>query len=149
MRKSHTVIGVDYGLARIGLATGDALIKIASPLTTLRTRSVARQHALMQAILCTWQPHTVVVGYPCSNPPNGLVCEQFARAMMPYFHGHQLLLIDESFSSYEAEQSIQPQRRIDRNHKSLIDQRAAQIILQSFFEDPVHSTVKTLLYKPG
>ena len=71
-------LGFDYGLKRIGVATGQTLTKTASPLTTIQARNGAPDWTVIQKLLEEWSPNVVVIGLPLNA--DGTISEMAKRA---------------------------------------------------------------------
>ena len=61
-----TVLGFDFGLKRIGVASGEHMLGIAHPLTTLNAESNDDRFNLIADLIKEWKPSTLVVGLPFS-----------------------------------------------------------------------------------
>jgi|TARA_B110000305_G_scaffold40892_2_gene42477 putative Holliday junction resolvase len=57
-------LGFDYGLTRIGVATGQTVTQTASPLTTLRAKDGIPDWQELECLLKEWTPDVIVVGLP-------------------------------------------------------------------------------------
>lgn len=57
-------LGIDYGLAYLGLAIGDDESRVAVPLDTIRETDLARQVATIEQIVADEEIESVVVGNP-------------------------------------------------------------------------------------
>ncbi|MEL0223918.1 MAG: Holliday junction resolvase RuvX, partial [Gammaproteobacteria bacterium] len=71
-------IGFDYGLARIGVATGQTLTQTASPLTALPAKDGTPQWEEIEKLLAEWKPDVVVVGLPLHE--DGTMSDMAERA---------------------------------------------------------------------
>jgi putative pre-16S rRNA nuclease len=138
-----TLLGFDFGLARIGVAVGELETGQATPLTTLAEESNDRRFAAIARLIAEWRPVGLVVGIPRSleGEAHALTarCERFAHQL----HGRYGLPVgraDERLTSAEADERLREagQRRwLDR--KASVDALAAQIILQSFLDAHCHA----------
>jgi putative Holliday junction resolvase len=132
-----TVLGFDFGLKRIGVASGEHMLGIAHPLTTLNAESNEDRFKLIEALIHEWKPSTLVVGLPLSLTGEAhevtALCLKFARRMDGRF-GLPIVMIDERLSSAEASQSLKEIGIGGRKQKPMLDQIAAQLILQSYFD---------------
>ena len=72
-----TFLAFDFGLKRVGVATGTGLIRQGQALRTLNVQGDARFVAI-QALLREWQPQALVVGVPFH--PDGAAHENTERA---------------------------------------------------------------------
>lgn len=99
-----TFLAFDFGLKRVGVATGNSLTGTARPLKTLAAEGDAR-FAAIAALLAEWQPDALVVGIPYhpdgAPHDNTRRAQRFARQL----HGRFLLPVhevDERYSTTEA-----------------------------------------------
>lgn len=138
-----TVLGFDFGLKRIGVASGEHMLGIAHPLTTLNVESNEDRFKLIEELIKEWSPSTLVVGLPLSLDGEEhevtALCHKFARRMDGRF-GLPIVMIDERLSSAEASQSLKELGIAGRKQKPMLDQIAAQLILQSYFDTITHET---------
>ena len=138
-----TVLGFDFGLKRIGVASGEHMLGIAHPLTTLNVESNEDRFKLIEELIKEWNPSTLVVGLPLSLDGEEhevtALCQKFARRMDGRF-GLPIVMIDERLSSAEASQSLKELGIAGRKQKPMLDQIAAQLILQSYFDTITHET---------
>jgi putative holliday junction resolvase len=100
----QTFLAFDYGLKRTGVATGNRLLRTATPQATIRAEGDAR---IAQALLRIkeWQPDALVVGVPFH--PDGASHENTARArkfarQLRGRSGLQVYEVDERYSTTEA-----------------------------------------------
>jgi len=127
-----TVLAFDFGLKRIGVAVGNTLIRQAQPLTVITAATNDGKFEQIGTLIREWQPAICVVGLP--SHPDGtehemtVRCRRFANQLHGRF-GLVSVLIDERYSS-----AVIPQRRGD-----VIDDEAAAIILQQYFNDYAES----------
>ena len=136
-----TVLGFDFGLKRIGVASGEHLLGIAHPLTTLNVESNEDRFNQIAKLVDEWKPSTLVVGLPLTLDGEEhevtLLCKKFARRLDGRF-GLLVVMIDERLSSAEASQSLKEIGISGRKQKPILDQIAAQVILQSYFDTISH-----------
>ena len=138
---SGTALGFDFGLKRIGVASGEHLLGIAHPLTTLNAESNEDRFNQIAKIIDEWKPSTLVVGLPLTLDGEEhevtLLCKKFARRLDGRF-GLPVVMVDERLSSAEASQSLKEMGIAGRKQKPMLDQIAAQVILQSYFDTISH-----------
>jgi putative Holliday junction resolvase len=136
-----TALGFDFGLKRIGVASGEHLLGIAHPLTTLNVESNEDRFNQIAKLVDEWEPSTLVVGLPLTLDGEEhevtLLCKKFARRLDGRF-GLPVVMIDERLSSAEASQSLKEIGISGRKQKPMLDQIAAQVILQSYFDTISH-----------
>ncbi len=132
-----TLLAFDFGEKRIGVAMGESSLKMAHPLTTIQaTRTDTRLQAVGKLIM-EWQPVQLVVGLPRhldgSEHAMSARCRGFAKQLESRFN-LPTSLVDERLTSAEAHTMLRSFGRGGRKDKHLIDQLAAQRILQSYFD---------------
>ncbi len=97
-------LAFDHGLKRTGVATGNTLLGLASPLTTLAAEGEARWEPIARLVR-EWRPDALVIGVP--RHPDGAPHENTRRAQR---FGRQLRgrfplpvhEVDERYSTTEA-----------------------------------------------
>ena len=122
----QAALAFDFGLRRVGVATGGRLAG-ARPLTTLHTPGKA-VFPPIAALLAEWQPDALVVGVP--RHPDGAphamtaAATKFAASLRGRFH-KPVFEVDERYTSVEAE--AMGARDVDAT--------AAALILDQFFRE--------------
>lgn len=102
--RAQTFLAFDFGLKRTGVATGNSLLRQASPLTTVAAEGDAR-FAPIGRLIAEWQPDALVVGVPVH--PDGAPhhntrrAQRFARQLHGRF-GLPVHEVDERYSTTEA-----------------------------------------------
>jgi putative holliday junction resolvase len=126
----ETVFGFDFGLKRIGVAVGNTFLRQAQPLTVISAESNDAKFAAIAALIEEWKPGLCVVGLPThadgTEHEMTVRCRRFANQLNGRF-GVKTTLVDERFSS-----AVISARRGEH-----IDDEAAAIILQQYFNDHV------------
>ncbi|MGI4779123.1 MAG: Holliday junction resolvase RuvX [Janthinobacterium lividum] len=97
-------LAFDYGQKRTGVATGNRLLRTASPQATIKAEGDAR-FVQVEARIKEWQPDALVVGVPYH--PDGASHENTARALKfaRRLHGRfglPVYEVDERYSTTEA-----------------------------------------------
>lgn len=132
-----TLLAFDFGERRIGIAVGDMLLGIAHPLQTIDSESNDVRFKIIANLVAEWKPTRMVVGLPThmdgSEHALTLLCKKFARRLEGRFN-LPVTLVDERLSSEEASYSLKAAGIGGRKQKPMLDQVAAQHILQSFFD---------------
>ena len=150
-RTKGSILSIDYGRERMGLAIADANVKMAQPLSTLerinrnedmrRLRGLVREHGVKQ----------IVVGLPLKlDGTRGDMAEEaerFARRVQKQL-GVPVELVDERLTSWEAERLLEETQgrflHTDKSHpggkprkaqeRATVDAVAAAIILKEYLE---------------
>jgi putative Holliday junction resolvase len=132
-----TVLAFDFGEKRIGIAIGEHMLGIAHPLTTINAEANDERFRLIAELINQWQPAQLVVGLPLSLEGEEhaltLLCRKFARRLNGRFN-LPVAMVDERLSSAEASETLKQSGINGRKQKPLLDQVAAQHILQSYFD---------------
>jgi putative Holliday junction resolvase len=139
-----TALGFDFGEKRIGVAVGEHMLRIAHPLITVEAESNDERFAAIATLITEWQPKVLVVGLPLSvdgaEHAMTLLSKKFARRLDGRF-GIPVVMMDERYTSAEASQSLNEAGIRGRKQKIMLDQVAAQHILQSYFDTVSQDTL--------
>ena len=137
------IIGIDYGIKRIGLAVTDPLQIFASPLITV---SPGEFDNFMEVYLKTEEVDAFVIGYPVkmNNQPSTSVTyiNPFIKKLKKTYPEKHIYLADERFTSQMAIRTMIEGglKKKDRQDKSIIDKISASIILQSYLDSRSNKT---------
>lgn len=129
------IIGIDYGLKRVGLAISDSLQMIASGLTTVPTIEIL---PFLSELMQKENISCFVIGDPRNldgNPTDStLAVERFIKKLNKEFPNVKIHRVDERFTSKIAKRSIIDSGvpKLKRRNKGLIDEISATIILQDY-----------------
>ena len=132
-----SVLGLDFGIKRIGIASGQTITGTASPITTLNQTQGNPDWQGIEKLIQQWKPQALIVGMPyhvdgSENEMTKTVmkfCAQLEkRFSLPV---HQ---INEALSSFEAEQQLKKNLKIGQHNKHEIDKIAAAIIVQNWLD---------------
>lgn len=135
-----TIIGIDYGTRRIGMAVGHRLTGRPRPLKTLRVRG--QFWAELESVVRGWAPTRIVVGLPLDA--DGQETEmshevrKFARQLESRLEGIAVELHDERLTSKAASADFAAARRagLARSKQARdLDSLAAVRILESWLTD--------------
>jgi putative Holliday junction resolvase len=126
-----TLLGFDYGPAKIGVAVGQTLTGTASPLETLRAVRKQPDWVGIERLIETWKPEALVVGLPFQMDDAEAEiagrAKRFSRQLTGRY-GLPVYLVDERLTSREAKnQAGQKIRRIEQ-----LDAIAATLILETW-----------------
>jgi len=137
LKAQGCVLAFDFGEKRIGVAVGEHMLGIAHPLTTIETEATDERFRIIAELIKEWQPSMFVVGLPLSMDGEEhaltLLSKKFARRLDGRF-GLPVVMIDERLTSAEASQTLKQIGIGGRKQKPMLDQVAAQHILQSYFD---------------
>jgi len=129
---SRTLISLDVGEKRIGVAVADDSVRIAVPFTTIEVDGT--ELAKIADLVIQQGADTIVVGYPRNQQGEATAqtdyVEKFAKQLEDM--DAKLAFQDESLTSVIAEQRLIAQKK--PYTKGDIDANAASIILQDYLE---------------
>jgi putative Holliday junction resolvase len=131
------VLGLDLGAKRIGLAISDAEGSIAFPMETLQHESRAQVFAALREVIREREVQRVVVGLPLHMDgragPEAEAAKKFARDLEKAT-GLRVDIIDERWTTVEAERSLRATGRKGRKRRAVVDSVAASILLRTYLE---------------
>jgi putative Holliday junction resolvase len=131
-------IAVDVGEARIGVASCDPDGILATPVETVPGRDVPAALRRLAALVAEYEPIEVVVGLPRSlngtEGPAAAKARTFARALAKAVAPVPVRLVDERMTTVTATQGLRASGVKAKKGRSVIDQAAAVVILQSALE---------------
>ena len=126
----HTIVALDVGMVRTGVAIGNSLARLARPLVTLPTDQFA---AAFAELAKQESPDIVVVGLPrnLSGQPTQQTAyvEDFVRQQLATY---TVVFQDEAVTSKKAEAELAARKK--PYTKADIDALAATYILQDYFD---------------
>lgn len=132
-----STLAFDFGLARIGVACGDAEVGMAHPLCTLTTHRDAR-FADIAKLIAQWQPVQLLIGLPVHADGTAhdmtRAAHRFGQSLQRRF-ALPVYWADERFSSLYAESLLREAGIRGRKQKTVLDQVAAQAILMAAFDN--------------
>ncbi len=133
------ILGIDYGLKRIGLALSDPLGIIASPYQTIPNNSLKSVLDRLQAIITEKDVNKIVLGLPIGMKGQETEQTERTRKFCALLQTLQIPIEfqDERLSSVTAKKSLIQQDIKTGHNKALVDQRAAAILLQHYLD--IHS----------
>ncbi len=131
------ILCVDYGDSRIGLAVCDETELLASPLATIKSSSMRKNIDNVARIAVDEGVGRIVVGLPLNmdgtEGARALKTKAFGN-VLERVSGKSVVYQDERLSSVEAEY-IMDMNLVGRDkRKDIVDQIAAQVILQSYLD---------------
>ncbi|PSB01340.1 Holliday junction resolvase RuvX [Merismopedia glauca] len=130
-----SALGLDIGSKRIGVAGCDGLGLLATGLTTIQRSYFVKDLEQLRSLVVERQATILVVGLPyLANGEIGSQAKQIQKLAQRFSKALNLPIeyVDERLTSYEAEELIKAERGFPSRNKSLIDRKAAAIILQQW-----------------
>lgn len=138
--ETGTVIAFDFGLRRIGVAVGQAITGSATALATLPAVGGVPEESALRSLIRDWQPERLLLGMPLVPGETSALegpLTRFREHLESY--GIPLELVDEQFSSAEAQSRLAGERRSGRRRRRVrktdIDGLSACIIAEQWLRD--------------
>ena len=126
-----TIVAIDLGLKRIGLALGSG-IGIVTPLVAVERKNRNQAANEVKKVLDEYRTCKVVVGIPMGSTTEDEMRRRVAHFMnLVEFEG-EIVYQDESYSSQEAEALMKGEIRYKRDGR--IDSLSAMIILERYLK---------------
>lgn len=135
------LLAFDFGLKRIGVATGQAVTGTASPLTVLQRHGDATDWTAIGNLIGEWRPDALVVGLPLREDGSESGLTKAARrfgAQLQERHDLPVHFADERYTSSAARSDFAALRRegaVRRRDRGRLDAVAAQRILETYLNE--------------
>ncbi len=132
-----TVLAFDFGEKRIGVATGETVLKAAHPLQTINAEVTNTRFTEIEKLINEWKPNLLIVGLPTYLDGKAHALTQLSKKFAQRLEGRfnlPVMMIDERLSSVEASRNLTIAGVKAHKQKTFIDAAAAQVILQSYFD---------------
>jgi putative holliday junction resolvase len=131
------VLGVDLGQTRTGIAISDELRLLAHPLETITSASAAAVAQRIRQIVSEKNVERIVIGLPRhmngTFGPSAEKAKQFA-GMVRAAISCDVVLWDERLSTKAAHRALRESGKKTRATRNIVDQVAAQFILQGYLD---------------
>ena len=133
---SGRILSIDYGTSRVGFAVSDPLHIIATPLKTIKNKSIQDLLKQIGLIVKEYDIKSIVVGLPLGL--NGKETKQtetvklFSETLGK--NNYKVIFEDERFTTVLAKKELIKQKISTGKNKSLIDQVSAAFILQNYLD---------------
>ena len=131
------ILGIDYGRARVGIAISDELQLLAHPLETRRITNPAEAIKRVSALIRDHDIAAIVVGIPRHMSGSFGPAAQEAKAFCESLRsrvGCEVVEWDERLTTVAAQRALHETGRNSRTSRDVIDQVAAQMILQGYLD---------------
>ena len=137
------IVGIDYGKKRIGIASADSRLRIASPLSTLKT-SHGHLETVM-SLLALMKTNSIdvekfVIGLPLllsgSEGPMSQLVRQFGGILKDK-SGKEVIFYDERLTSSEVDNLMRANDINRKKRKEHTDELAATLLLQTYLQSAI------------
>lgn len=131
-----TLLGIDYGTKRIGLAMGDEETRLPTPIKTIVESDVRRQIEAVARVADEYDATGFVLGLPLNmddtEGPQAKTVRAFGDQLAAYTR-KPVHYVDERLSSFAADDLLRGAELTRKKKKGVQDAIAATVILQNFF----------------
>ena len=135
-------LALDVGRKTIGVAISDPLGIFAQPVETIRREGTKKDLARVGAIVREREVVTIVVGLPIqtdgSEGDSARLARGVAEKIPELIPGVDVVLQDERFTTAQAERVLIQGGVRRKKRKDVIDQMAAELILQGYLDSGAH-----------
>ncbi|HEY5740984.1 MAG TPA: Holliday junction resolvase RuvX [Terrimicrobiaceae bacterium] len=134
--ENRRVLGIDPGEARMGVAVSDELGMLAHPLETIQVSAGDPCDRIAELALQK-QVNAIVVGVPRNMDGSFGPAAEKAQAFIEKLRQRvtcKVIPWDERLTTVSAQRALREAGRKAKNQRSVIDQAAAQILLQSWMD---------------
>lgn len=137
MPREGRLVGIDFGLARIGVAISDPGQQFASPLEIYQPRGEPGDARYFQALVEREQVAGFVVGLPIhlsgEESQMSAASREFGR-WLEECTGRPVAFMDERFTTSVAREILGQSGLSPRKRKAQLDKLAAQVLLAAYLE---------------
>lgn len=147
------VLGFDYGLSHIGVASGQSLTTTATPLSPINAKNGTPDWAMFDTLMRSWQAQLLVVGLPLhmNGAENFMstAARRFAKQLQLRYK-IPCVMADERLSSFSAQKEARDaDGKVVKRHKKPKQTQsthslAACVILDTWFSLPVRERQQSL-----
>jgi len=138
LNTAQTLLGLDFGDKTIGIAVSDKSLTIATPIKTIRRKSISKDLIELFDLIEVYNVGGLIVGLPLSlNGKENIRTEQvrkFVKAI-ELQKNIKIMLYDERFSSDVIFKELRKNHNSISKIKKKLDQQAAAYILQGFLDN--------------
>jgi len=137
LNTAQTLLGLDFGDKTIGIAVSDKSLTIASPIKTIRRKSISKDLIELFDLIEVYNVGGLIVGLPLSlNGKENIRTEQVRKFVnaIELQKNIKIMLYDERYSSDVIFKELRKNHYSISKIKKKLDQQAAAYILQGFLD---------------
>ena len=137
LNTAQTLLGLDFGDKTIGIAVSDKSLTIATPIKTIRRKSISKDLIELFDLIEEYNVGGLVVGLPLSlNGKENIRTEKVRKFVnaIELQKNIKIMLYDERFSSDVIFKELRKNHNSISKIKKKLDQQAAAYILQGFLD---------------
>ncbi|KEI35814.1 putative holliday junction resolvase YggF [Francisella sp. W12-1067] len=131
------LLAIDYGRARIGLASGQMITKTASPIGTIEAYDGKPNWFELDKIIKRWNPSDIIIGLPLDTKDLDTDITRDARNFAKEVEDRyqkNVHLINEAYSTREARWRLESVKNKKVSHVK-VDALAACVILETWMSE--------------
>ena len=130
-----SILAIDYGLKRIGLAVSDPGRVFAFPCGVIENKNINRVISEIQKVISEKEVDLIIIGMPYNmDKSKGEMVknvEKFMKILKEKL-SMEIKSIDERLSTFTAEENLRQSNMSSKKMKKYIDSEAARVILEDF-----------------
>ncbi|QDV36704.1 Holliday junction resolvase RuvX [Tautonia plasticadhaerens] len=133
----NRILGLDFGLRRVGVAVSDPDRRIASPVEVYERRADRADSGYFRAMVEEYRVDRIVIGLPLLGHGDEGPSARLARAWGAWLSsqtGVPVWFVDERYTTVEAEELLRSGGLKASRRRSLRDMVAAQLLLQAYLD---------------
>jgi putative Holliday junction resolvase len=114
MPSNSIILGFDFGTKYIGVAVGQTITHLATPITSLRAVNGVPDWAMVSRLVESWKPDLLLVGIPLHMDGTEQAMTTYARdfsLILKQKTGLPIVEVDERLSTWEAKQRVSAQKK--------------------------------------
>ena len=137
LNTAQTLLGLDFGDKTIGIAVSDKSLTIASPIKTIRRKSISKDLIELFDLIEVYNVGGLIVGLPLSlNGKENIRTEKVRKFVnaIELQKNIKIMLYDERFSSDVIFKELRKNHNSISKIKKKLDQQAAAYVLQGFLD---------------
>ncbi|MGQ4002319.1 Holliday junction resolvase RuvX [Francisellaceae bacterium CB299] len=131
------LLGIDYGRARIGIASGQMITKTASPIGTVEAFDGVPNWIELDKVMKRWNPSDIIIGLPLDTKDLDTDITRDARKFaieIEERYKKPVHLINEAYSTREARWRLESVKDKKVSHIK-VDAMAACVILETWMSE--------------
>ena len=138
-----TILAIDYGLKRVGLAVSDPDRSFAFPCDVVENKNIDHLISQINKVIREREVDLILVGMPYNMNRNSsnMTKNEMERHVENFINQLQqsvklpIKIVDERLSSFSAEEKLREAGVSARKSKKLVDSEAARLLLEEFLQN--------------
>ncbi|GAA6140069.1 Holliday junction resolvase RuvX [Arenicella sp. 4NH20-0111] len=128
-----TVLALDIGLKRTGVACGHSYTGSATPAGQLTVTRGRHDWPGLDSLISEWEPDQIVIGDPESSDPHLNKAINRVKSHIQQHHKIPIIDVNERLTSSAANSELAARGLTERRKTEMRDQIAACLILETYF----------------